>query len=68
MPHIRDVPLEDWPPGWLKLQVASLLNKPDYILMTVREKEGAGLPITPDEMRKFIKEYDDAGNVTRSSP
>jgi hypothetical protein len=56
MPHIRDVPLERWPSGWLKLQTASLLNQPGYILMTNKEKRDCGLPVSEEEMRKYIEE------------
>jgi hypothetical protein len=55
MPHIKDVPLEQWPPGWLKLQVASLLGEPGYILMTNKEKKDIGLPVSDEEMRAYIK-------------
>jgi hypothetical protein len=55
MPHIKDVPLERWPPAWLKLQIASLLGAPDYIIMTNEEKRKAGLPVSLDEMRAYIK-------------
>jgi hypothetical protein len=55
MPHIKDVPLEQWPPGWLKLQVASLLGEPAYILMTDKEKKSIGLPVSEEEMRAYIK-------------
>ena len=55
MPHIKDVPLERWPPGWLKLQVASLLGEPAYILMTDKEKKSIGLPVSEEEMRAYIK-------------
>jgi len=55
MPHIRDIPLERWPPGWLKLQVASLLGEPGYILMTDKEKRGIGLPVSVEEMRAYIR-------------
>jgi hypothetical protein len=55
MPHIRDVPLEEWPPGWLKLEVARLNQEPGYILMTDKEKKKLGMPVTEAEMRAFIK-------------
>jgi hypothetical protein len=59
MPHIKDVPLEQWPPGWLKLQVASLLKKPEYILMHNHEKRKAGLPVSNEEMREYIRAHPD---------
>jgi hypothetical protein len=55
MPHIKDVPLDQWPPGWLKLQVASLMAMPEYILMHDHEKRKAGFPVSAEEMREYIK-------------
>jgi hypothetical protein len=55
MPHIKDIPLDQWPPGWLKLQVASLLGTHEYILMHDCEKRSAGLPVSVEEMREYIK-------------
>jgi hypothetical protein len=55
MPHIKDIPLEKWPPGWLKLQVASLIGNPEYILMRDHEKRHANLPVSAEEMRAYIK-------------
>jgi len=55
MPHLKDIPLEQWPPGWLKLQTASLLGMSDYLLMYDYEKRKAGLPVSDEEMREFKK-------------
>jgi hypothetical protein len=55
MARPKDTPLEQWSPGWLKMEVASLLDVPGYIMMHDHEKLAAGYPITDDEMRKFIK-------------
>lgn len=55
MPHPKDTPLEKWPPGWLKMEVASLLDTPVYIMMHDHEKRAAGHPVTGDEMRAFIR-------------
>lgn len=55
MPHIKDIPLEKWPPGWLKLQVASLTGSPEYLLMRDHEKRKANLPVSDEEMRAYIK-------------
>lgn len=55
MPHPKDVPLEQWRPGWLKMEVASLLDVPGYIMMHDHEKRAAGYPATNDEMRAFIR-------------
>jgi hypothetical protein len=57
MAHIKDIPLEEWPPGWLKLEVASILRSPDYIIMNNREKKDAGMPVSAEEMREFIKSH-----------
>jgi hypothetical protein len=55
VPHVKDIPLDKWPPGWLKLQVASLMGTPDYLLMHDREKKKVGLPVTEEEMRAYIR-------------
>jgi hypothetical protein len=55
MPHIKDIPLEKWPPGWLKFQIASLMGSPEYLLMHDHEKRKAKLPVSIEEMRKYIK-------------
>jgi hypothetical protein len=49
-------PLEEWTEGWLKMEVAVLARKSLYIIMTDEEKRAAGLPVTADEMRIYIKE------------
>ena len=59
MPHPKDLPLEFWTPGWLKLEVASLADRPDYILMFDDEKREANLPVTTEEMRDFIRQQND---------
>ena len=55
MPRPKDTPLNKWPPGWLKIEVANLLDTPGYILMQDHEKRAAGYPVTQDEMRDFIR-------------
>ena len=55
MKRAKDVPLEKWPPAWLKLEMASLLDIPGYIMMHDHEKRTAGHPVTNDEMRAFIR-------------
>lgn len=55
MPHPKDTPLEKWTPGWLKMEVASLLDTPGYIKMHDHEMQAAGYPATDDERREFIK-------------
>jgi hypothetical protein len=57
MPRIRDAPLEKWPPGWLKLEVARLSQESSYLIMTDKEKKSLGLPVTEEEMRAFIKRH-----------
>jgi hypothetical protein len=47
-------PLSKWLPGWLKLEVAHLLNKPEYLVMYDDEKRLRGYPVSEDEMRQFI--------------
>ena len=55
MPHPKDTPLNKWPAGWLKMEVASLLDTPGYIMTHDHEKRAAGHPVTQDEMRDFIR-------------
>lgn len=52
--HPKDTPLDQWPEGWLKMEVASLLDTPGYVLMREDEKQRAGYPCTSQEMREFI--------------
>lgn len=56
MPNPKDTPLDKWSPGWLKMEVASLLDTPGYIIMHDHEKRAAGHPVTQDEMRDFIRD------------
>jgi len=56
MPHPKDTPLEQWPSGWLKLEIASLLDTPAYLWLHDSEKRRDGYPVTDDEMRAFIAE------------
>ncbi len=51
-----DVPLDSWPPGWLKLECCSILNEPLYIIMTDEEKRKKKFPVTLDEMRNLIRQ------------
>lgn len=55
-PHPGDTPLEQWTQGWLVLEVASLLDRPEYILLYDAERKAKGWPVTQDEMRAFIRE------------
>jgi hypothetical protein len=57
IPHPTTTPLDQWPLGWVILEVASLLEKPEYITMDVHEKRRAGLPVTEKEMREYIKNH-----------
>ena len=57
MPHPKDTPLEEWPRGWLVLEVGNILNIPLYIMMHDHEKKEKGYPITIDEMKNFIKKH-----------
>ena len=54
MTHPNDTPLSHWPSGWLKLEVASLSNAPEYLVMSEEEKREVLMPVTDGEMRKFI--------------
>ena len=51
----QNTPLDEWPLAWLKIECASLLDTPGYILATDDEKRRDGLPATVNEMREFIR-------------
>lgn len=55
MKHPATTPLENWSPGWLKMEVASLLDVPGYAMMHDHEKLAAGYPVSIAEMIAFIK-------------
>jgi hypothetical protein len=55
-----DKPLAEWPIGWLKLEVSSLLKNTSYLIMTQDEKLEQDLPATEAEMRTFIQDRWDA--------
>lgn len=52
----NDLPLDKWPVGWLKLEVASLTREPDYLIMSPHRKVTLNLPVTEEEMRLFVME------------
>jgi hypothetical protein len=54
MKHPKDTPLSEWPSGWLKMEIASLYDLPDYLVMTDDEKRRAQMPVTDAEMRLII--------------
>lgn len=51
---LKDVPLNRWSTGQLKMEVASLLDTPGYILMSDSEMEREGYPAGDDQRRDFI--------------
>lgn len=53
----KDVPVEHWPPGWLKMEVCRLTRRPEYADMSEHQKVEYGLPVTVEEMRTFIAEW-----------
>ena len=55
MRHPKNTPLFEWPQGWLKMEVASLYNAPEYPVMTDDEKRKALMPVRDGEMREFIE-------------
>lgn len=55
MPHAHQVPLSQWPEGWLKLEMASVLARPEYVIMTDGEKRGDKLPVTRAEMVTHLR-------------
>lgn len=52
--HPATTPLEKWSPAWLKMEVASLLDVPGYLMLHDSDKKLCGYPISNDEMREFI--------------
>lgn len=50
-------PLTEWPPAWLKLEVAQILKNPRYLIMTQDEKLEQDYPATEKEMREFIEKH-----------
>ena len=50
----QNTPLDKWPPAWLKIECASLLDTPGYIMMTDHEREHGGYPASDAERREFI--------------
>lgn len=54
MKHPKDVPLSEWTEGWLKMEVASLLDTPGYVLMSDSEREQEGYPASRDQRADFI--------------
>lgn len=54
MKHPKDIPLSQWSDGWLKMEVASLLDTPGYILMSDAEREREGYPASRDQRADFI--------------
>jgi hypothetical protein len=59
--HPGKTPINQWSLGWLKMETASILGVPGYILMHDHEKSAADYPVTAEEMRAFIKERRKAG-------
>lgn len=54
MKHPKDIPLSEWSEGWLKMEVASLLDVPGYILMSKDERKRADYPSTRVGRMEFI--------------
>lgn len=53
--HPKDVPISEWRDGWLMFETASLLDKPEYILMFDSERKAKGFPASREERIAFIK-------------
>lgn len=54
--RLIDTPFEEWTNGQLKMETASQLNDPAYIMMLDYEKEDRKYPVTREEMIKFIRD------------
>lgn len=57
MPHANRVPLSQWPDGWIKLEIASITNRPEYVIMTAGEKRGANLPAEREESIMYLRNH-----------
>lgn len=55
LPHPSTTPLEEWPPGWLKMETASLLGEAGYIMMHEHERRTMGWPDSDEARRAFIR-------------
>ncbi len=55
MTDFLNKPYEEWSNGQLKMQVASALNDPYYIMMLDYEKEDRKYPISREEMIAYLK-------------
>lgn len=55
MPKPNETPIEEWSNGWLALETASLLDKPEFVIMHDDERRKAKLPSSRQEMIDFIK-------------
>jgi hypothetical protein len=53
----QNTPLNEWPLAWLKLECCQLLDWPAYIMAHDHEKRREGAPVTPDEMRAYIRKH-----------
>lgn len=52
--HPQNVPVDKWPDGWLKMECASRLGEPLFIIMHDYEKLEKGYPVTRDEMTAHL--------------
>lgn len=52
---LMKTPLEQWTDGQLKFEVASQSNIPQYIIMFDEEKVNNSLPVSREEMIKFLR-------------
>jgi hypothetical protein len=50
-----NTPIHLWSDGWLLMEVASTLNKPQYIVMSDGERGDAGWPASRNQRIAFIQ-------------
>lgn len=47
-------PLSKWPRGWLIMEVAGIIGRPEFMLMDKQTRENNGYPDSDDALREFI--------------
>jgi hypothetical protein len=53
--HPKDVSLNKWPEGWLKMEVAKLLGQPRYLYLSEEECSENNYPCNRKERIEFIR-------------
>ena len=56
LPTPDNTPLDQWSVDWLRVEVAVLIGRPNYLWITDAEKKKLKYPVTEAQMKKFIRE------------